>query len=105
MSEHPPTYEYAEVFVGWFGRGEGVKLLTFLHVRDMHGEHFTPDFMEGPLEALNLMGAQGWQIVEKVEPHEGRIEWIASSARRHDSRAMVQNREVTEYLMTRQVRD
>ena len=58
MTEHP-TYEYAEVIVGLVGRGEGNPMLTFMHVRDLTGDKTTPDFMHGPLEALNLMGAQG----------------------------------------------
>jgi len=51
-----------EVIVGFLGRGQGTPVLTFMQVRDLTGDSTTPDFMQGPLEALNLMCAQGWQL-------------------------------------------
>jgi hypothetical protein len=104
MSEHT-TYEYAEVIVGFFNRGKGVPVPTFQQVRDVTGERTTPDFMQGPLEALNLMGAQGWQLGSEREATEGRMGWVRGALHRHDDRIDPEKWTATEFLMMRQVRD
>jgi hypothetical protein len=104
MSEEM-TYEYAEVIVGFFNRGEGTPVMTFMHVREINGDNVTPDFLLGPLEALNLMGAQGWQLLSERQPAHGRMQWVWGALKRHDERIDPDKYEATEFLMMRQVRD
>ena len=98
-----PEYEYAEVVAGFFSRGAGVPIKVFMHVRDISGDKTTPDFRDGVLGALNIMGAQGWRLVSERQPSPGRMEWVASGL--HDDRVLPQSYEATEFLMMRVVQD
>lgn len=80
------TYEYAEVGVGHFGRGRGVPALLFLQVCDITGRKITPDWADGQLDALNLMGAQGWQYLSQCEATAGRMGHIWATLKGHDDR-------------------
>jgi hypothetical protein len=63
-----PRYEYAEVVVGLVGRGPGRPLLPFMQVSDVTGRSMTPDFVQGPLEALNLMGLKAGSSCPNERP-------------------------------------
>lgn len=104
VDDDRPTYEYAEVVVGFVGRGFGNRGLTFMQVRDPTGDTMTPDCRLGPLEALNLMGAQGWQMMsERTAVADDRMDWICAELRRHDRAVERKNSEATQFLMMRRV--
>jgi hypothetical protein len=76
-----------------------------MQVHDVKGEKLTPDFLQGPLEALNLMGAQGWKLLSEREAASGRMGWITGALKRHDDTVDPDDYQATEFLMMRQVRD
>lgn len=98
----PMTYEFAEVIVGFIHDADGT--VSFLQVRTITGDETTPDYGHGPLEALNQMGAQGWQLHSEREATEGRIMWIWGDLRRADNGGP-KTWQAREFLMTRPVRD
>jgi hypothetical protein len=101
-----PRYEYAEVVVGLVGRGPGRPLLPFMQVSDVTGRSMTPDFVQGPLEALNLMGAQGWKLLSQREATSDHMNWVAGELKTHDDTVEFNDyHQATVYLMVRQVRD
>lgn len=96
-------YEYAEVVVGFFNRGANTPVKTFMHVRDVTGDTSTPDFDQGPLGALNFMGAKGWRLILARIPTEGRMGWIAAALA---DRAIVWDKYTAEeFVMIRRVVD
>ncbi|WP_449408811.1 hypothetical protein [Microbacterium maritypicum] len=101
MSE-PQTYEFAEVIVGFLNDADG--MISFLQVRTLTGDETTPDYGHGYLEALNQMGAQGWQLHSEREATEGRIMWIWGALQRSGEQGPHQWN-AREFLMTRPVRD
>ncbi|UGS27592.1 hypothetical protein K8F61_05230 [Microbacterium resistens] len=100
--DRPETYEFAEVIVGFLNDDDG--MATFMQVRSITGDETTADFGHGPLEALNLMGAQGWQLHSEREATEGRIMWVWSALRRSSKNPPYQW-QAREFLMSRPVRD
>ena len=87
------------------GRGPDRAVLTFMQVRDLMGEKMTPEFEQGPLEALNLMGAQGWKFLAEREPTSGRMGWVCASLRQHDDAIDHDSYQATQFLMMRRVRN
>lgn len=96
-------YEYAEMVTGYFNRGANTPVKVFMNVRDVTGETVSPDFTEGSLGALNLMGAQGWRVITTREPSSGRMGWIAAALT--DEAIIWENYVAEEFLMTRRVLD
>jgi hypothetical protein len=102
----PKTYEYAHLIVGvFFNPGETADI--FMHVRSLTGDTTDADFGHGDLEALNMMGAQGWQVISRQDPTEGRLQHIAVAvAVKKDLRpAPLGDYQASEYLLMREVRD
>lgn len=76
-----------------------------MQVRDIAGTSTTPHYTDGPLGALNLMGAQGWRLVSEREVSEGRMGWIVAALAADGERASLDNYHGAEFLMMREVRD
>ena len=104
MSE-AETYEYAEVVVGYFGRPAGSPAMPFMHVRDLTGDHPRPDWSGGPLEALNMMGAQGWRCIFEADATSGVMGWIWAAFAAKDESLNLDNSHGTRFLMVRRVRN
>jgi hypothetical protein len=94
-------YEYAEMVTGFFNRGANTPVKTFMNVQDITGVTVTPDFAEGSLGALNLMGAQGWRLITARAPSSGRMGWIAASLQ--DDAIVWEKYTAEEFLMMRRV--
>lgn len=96
-------YEYAELVTGFFNRGQNTPVKPFMHVRDITGETVSPDFAEGSLGALNLLGAQGWRLITTRVPSPGRMGWIAAALK--DDAIVWEKYTAEEFLLMRRVID
>jgi hypothetical protein len=63
------TYEYAEVIVGFVGRGPDRAVLPFMRVLDVTGRRMTPDFAQGPTRGVEPHGASGMEAPVRARGH------------------------------------
>lgn len=97
-----PTYEFAELIVGHLNDPDG--FTAFKQVRSLIGDDTTTGYGGGPLEALNEMGALGWQVVSERELEEGRLMWVWAALGRANAKGP-SSWSGRVFLLTRLVRD